>query len=400
MDNTSIGRIRANLKYLCSDELQGRLSGSQGARLAASFLANELQQLGFEASGNDGFFEKVMVPAARLTGPVTLSIGKWNLLHRIEFGETAFYGGGECEGNLVVLTEETNYPESDLKGKIVLLQGVTNTLDIKSTVQEAKKIGIKAILMDGGEPRWFAKSVMGDYQTSDKNIPIIKIRTSLLPEVKELEGELVRLHLPISISAEACQNVMGFLPGKEQGKTIALVTHYDFLGDDPEGYRFEGAGDNAAGVATILEVARKLSNRKENLPFHFLIVFTTGEESNLWGEKHFIQHPPREINKSIYLDALGRTPYYSLNLIYEQSDEAFTDTFAHVLETSGIKVNRKQMQKHLFNLLITGTSRIKFRPYHTPDDSWKLIHIDVLEEVANALIESVVELGKNDFGHI
>ncbi|WP_343800792.1 M28 family metallopeptidase [Bacillus carboniphilus] len=385
---SNAARIKNDLKYLCSTQLQGRLSGSTGAKRAATFLAGELEKYGFIPAGKEGYFESVSVPAARLLGEATLSIGKWNLLHRIEFGELAYYGGGSGEGRLVVLKEGSEYDESVLEGSFVLLRGDTTDMDLKETVRSANQMGVKAILMDGGEPRWFHKSVMGDYRTTEQNIPVIKIRTSLLSEIEALEGQMVKLNLPIETGIMECQNVMGYLPGQDaEGKTIAFATHYDFLGDDPSGFRFEGAGDNAAGVATMLELARKLSEQR--LPLNILIVFTTGEESNLWGEKHFVSNPPLQLDQTIYLDALGRSPYYSLNLVYDESERySFAEAFTSQCYKDGIKTNITSNQKHLFDLLITGTSGVKFRPYHTPDDTWKLIHVEVLEEVANALYSS------------
>jgi Zn-dependent M28 family amino/carboxypeptidase len=51
-------------------------------------------------------------------------------------------------------------------------------------------------------------------------------------------------------------NVIGVLPGSDpSGRFVILSAHYDHLGLDLNGEVFNGADDNAAGVATVLEAA-------------------------------------------------------------------------------------------------------------------------------------------------
>ncbi|RJQ43228.1 MAG: M20/M25/M40 family metallo-hydrolase [Gaiellales bacterium] len=54
-------------------------------------------------------------------------------------------------------------------------------------------------------------------------------------------------------------NIIGVLPGSNPGGAIViLAAHYDHLGMDGQGNAYNGADDNAAGVATILEAAANL----------------------------------------------------------------------------------------------------------------------------------------------
>lgn len=389
MNTFDFKQIKSDLSFLCAPEQAGRLSGTIGAKNAALYIADSLKQMGFQPIGGEGYFEKVHVPAARLVSKASLKIGKWNLLHRIEYGEITTYGGGKAEGELLVVKNNQDLNEEELKGKIVLIPLKTDDFNLNETVKYAKGLGVRAVLIDGGEPRWFHKSVMGNYETLNSFIPVLRIRSSLLPELIRLSGSIVTLNLPIETSSKECQNVMGYYPGEsESTETIALVSHYDFLGDDPGGHRFEGAGDNAAGVATILEVSRQIASLPHKLPFNLLTVFTTGEESNLWGEKHLISNPPLPLSKTIYLDGLGRTPYYSLNVSYHSEDKNIINSLMSKSRDMGvsIKVN-ESIERGLFNFLVTGTSSVKFRPYHTPDDTYELIHVNVLQEVANLLVE-------------
>jgi hypothetical protein len=62
---------------------------------------------------------------------------------------------------------------------------------------------------------------------------------------------------PFSARGLSSDNVIGIIPGAEPGAGyIVLGAHYDHLGMDPAGQVFNGADDNAAGVAALLETAR------------------------------------------------------------------------------------------------------------------------------------------------
>jgi hypothetical protein len=56
----SIDRMRADLKYLASDQLQGRGVGSRGEELATDYIASQFQKAGLKPAGNNGtFFQAV-----------------------------------------------------------------------------------------------------------------------------------------------------------------------------------------------------------------------------------------------------------------------------------------------------------------------------------------------------
>lgn len=85
-------------------------------------------------------------------------------------------------------------------------------------------------------------------------------------------------------------NIIGVIPGtRVADKYIVVTTHYDHVGVN-DGHIFNGADDNASGVATMLELARRL---KVDPPEHsVLIVALDGEERGLLGAKHFVEAPP------------------------------------------------------------------------------------------------------------
>ena len=85
-------------------------------------------------------------------------------------------------------------------------------------------------------------------------------------------------------------NVLGVIPGtRVTDRYIVVTAHYDHVGVS-EGQVYNGADDNASGVATMLALAADL---KRQAPEHsVIIVALDGEERGLLGAKHFVEAPP------------------------------------------------------------------------------------------------------------
>jgi Zn-dependent M28 family amino/carboxypeptidase len=85
-------------------------------------------------------------------------------------------------------------------------------------------------------------------------------------------------------------NLMARIPGTEPGgRAIVVTAHYDHLGVRG-GQIYNGADDNASGVAGALAVAEAFRARP---PRHDVwIVFLDAEESGLRGARAFVETPP------------------------------------------------------------------------------------------------------------
>ncbi len=76
---------------------------------------------------------------------------------------------------------------------------------------------------------------------------------------------------------------------------VVLMGHADHLGVDPQPGAdriYNGALDNAAGVATLLEVARAFAVSPQRPKRSILIVANTAEEKGLLGAEAFANDPP------------------------------------------------------------------------------------------------------------
>jgi hypothetical protein len=107
------------------------------------------------------------------------------------------------------------------------------------------------------------------------------------------------------------QDVVGLLPGAGGGQAILLMAHYDSV---PHA---DGAGDDAAAAAAILEIVRAL-RAGPALQRDLIVLFTDGEESGLLGAEAFVHGHPwaKNVGLALNFDARGdRGP----SLLFETS---------------------------------------------------------------------------------
>ena len=108
------------------------------------------------------------------------------------------------------------------------------------------------------------------------------------------------------------RNVIGLLPGSETpDEAIVYMAHWDHLGTH-EGEVgdniYNGAVDNATGVAGILEIAEAFRSAKTPPKRSILFLAVTLEESGLLGSKYYVAHPVIPLDKTVAvfnLDALS-----------------------------------------------------------------------------------------------
>jgi Zn-dependent M28 family amino/carboxypeptidase len=112
------------------------------------------------------------------------------------------------------------------------------------------------------------------------------------------------------------RNVIGLLPGTDKpDEAVIYMAHWDHLGkhdneQTPDGKTdviYNGAIDNATGVAGIIEIAEQMAKiGKPKRSVLFLAV--TLEESGLLGSKYYVANPTIPLDKTvavINLDAMG-----------------------------------------------------------------------------------------------
>lgn len=177
--NTTAARLLNDLKYLASDELEGRGVGTEGLNQAADFIRDSFANAGLDVSRveSDAFQKLTMVTNAELGSPNELKfVGpegrEIELAYDEDFRSCSFGGSGAFEGELVFCGYGIDSPDDeyqefanvDVKDKVVLIirrvpqQGnphgpfagtnrrLTRHAELRTKVSNAVRHGAAAIL--------------------------------------------------------------------------------------------------------------------------------------------------------------------------------------------------------------------------------------------------------------
>ena len=111
------------------------------------------------------------------------------------------------------------------------------------------------------------------------------------------------LDLKSTIAEKSSRNVIGILPGSEKpDEAVVYMAHWDHLGKHPgeSGDNiYNGAVDNATGVAGILEIADKFAHSEPKPKRSLVFAAVTLEESGLLGSKYYVAHPAIPLDKTV-----------------------------------------------------------------------------------------------------
>jgi hypothetical protein len=176
-----------------------------------------------------------------------------------------------------------------------------------------------------------------------------------LVELAEAGKPLPRFALPVRLVAKTAvkrdkvhsENVAAIYPGadpKLMSEYVVMSAHLDHLGIGQPingDSIFNGAMDNAAGVASVLEVAAHLSEAKVKTRRSILFLLVTGEEKGLLGSRYYATHPPvpkqnivANINADMYL------PLYPLKMltVYGLAESSLGDDFRVVAKQMEVQI--------------------------------------------------------------
>ena len=144
------------------------------------------------------------------------------------------------------------------------------------------------------------------------------------------------------------RNVIGVIPGKESG-VVVVGAHYDHIGIDTtlEGDScYNGADDNASGVAALLQIARavKVSGKQPRRTIIFAL--WDGEEKGVLGSRYFVKNCAflSEISAYMNFDMVGRGPENNprhMSYLYTASNPAFGEWLREDVDKYGFCFDTK-----------------------------------------------------------
>jgi Zn-dependent M28 family amino/carboxypeptidase len=132
-------------------------------------------------------------------------------------------------------------------------------------------------------------------------------------------GMRARITLQNKLREIGSKNVIARIPGGDanlRDSYVVYMAHWDHLGTDPSlpgDQIFNGAVDNASGVAALLEIARAYKQLRTPPRRSILFMATTAEEQGLLGSEYYGEHPLYPLAKTAVdinmdsMNVLGKT---------------------------------------------------------------------------------------------
>jgi Zn-dependent M28 family amino/carboxypeptidase len=148
--------------------------------------------------------------------------------------------------------------------------------------------------------------------------------------------------------------VIGLLPGSDPrlaGEYVVLMGHLDHLGvkegaKPGEDAIYNGALDNAAGIATMIEAAREFVESGKRPRRSILFIANTGEEKGLLGADYFAWHPTVPIKRivaAVDLDMPLLTYDFTDVVAFGAANSTVARTVAQAARGMGIAVSADPM---------------------------------------------------------
>ena len=160
----------------------------------------------------------------------------------------------------------------------------------------------------------------------------------------------LRSHTALKHASLESANLAGMAPGSGKWKNeyVILSAHLDHVGVGRPvngDSIYNGAMDDASGIATLIEVARLLKESKARLRRSVLFLAVTGEEEGELGSQYFAAHPTvpfQQIVADINLDMF--LPLYPLKVIEVQGlmESTLGDTVKAAAKADGVDVQIDQ----------------------------------------------------------
>lgn len=284
-------KLYSDLKYLASDALEGRRSGSAGADKAAKYIAKQFKTIGLKPGNNsrNSYLQNFNVTVGIKLGKNNFFMFKnakksINAVLAKDFIPLSFSDNGKVSGNLVfagygISAPEYNYDDYkgiDVNGKTVIIlrhepqekneksifngNKPTPYSELRYKAFNAKKHGAKAVILLNGPVNYTEKEdeliplrTFGG--TGNIGLPMIHLKNSFLQsnfknnsfDLKSIQSSIdnhlkpdsfalkntINLSIDLKRDVKHTSNVIGYLEGtdkKLKNEVIVIGAHYDHLG--------------------------------------------------------------------------------------------------------------------------------------------------------------------------
>ncbi len=354
--------LRAHVRFLSHDLLEGRGPGTRGDALGQAYIASQFEALGLKPAGTDGtYFQQfdlvgitshpqalafrgpgsaaaelkfhedfiavsgVQAPEAKLDASELVFVGYG--IQAPEYGWDDFKGMDLRGKTLLILNSDPEDDPALFAGRARLWYG---RWDYK--YEQAAKVGAAgAIIIHTTPSAGYPWQVVQTSWTGEQfelpaaEGPRVQVKAwtteaatrrvlqlvgaeldSLRAAAQKRDFRPVPLGVTVStrlgneVRRRPTANVLGLLPGGDprlSPEVVLYSAHHDHLGKKEGGKEgedtiYNGALDNASGVAAMLAVARAFRALPQPPRRSILFAAVAAEEQGLLGSQYLAEHPP------------------------------------------------------------------------------------------------------------
>ncbi|PWJ42742.1 M28 family peptidase [Sediminitomix flava] len=336
--------LKEHLYVIASDEMEGRDTGSEGQKKAASYIVDKLKKMNLEGPVKTGDPYQQEIPfIQRSTKSVTFSRGNKNATLYNDFYA---WGHFNYKADSVELVYVGNgLPETlsqfDLKGKAIIFNsklpknfegdkkwenpinrvknasenGVVFSMVIRPTDKEFKK-ELKLYRSYLERPQLVYEQEVKSASNSGIYVTGPTLATMLFDgKLPQENGNSTKVLFEAIANQDKLEssNILGYLEGSDKKDELVVITsHYDHVGII-NGKIHNGADDDGSGTVSLLEIAEAFTEAsKDGFKPRRSILFmsVTGEERGLLGSKYYTDFDPifslDQTVTNINIDMVGR----------------------------------------------------------------------------------------------
>jgi Zn-dependent M28 family amino/carboxypeptidase len=426
LDRISAQSLQGHVSFLASDLLEGRDTPSRGLDVAAEYIAAQFRRAGLKPAGDNGYFQTArFILAEQPQQGVELEFQAKDIDLRPAKEDLRVASGGKADFSDVTPVKilPGDAISEAVEGKVVIVpierqDAFTRTLAALTKLKPSAVVFVQA---PSARPPQASPRLVDSELRQTAPFPVIraynrdlfKLANAAKPGV--MDARLSLRSQPIEERQVELRNVAGILPGSDPAlaEAYVLVTaHYDHVGMKTPGggdLIYNGANDDASGVASVIEIASALSALRPGPRRGVLFMAYFGEEKGLLGSRYYARHPLVPLSKTVAdlnLEQLGRSdgdgrPGAATMTGFGYSD--ITTALEMAGAATGVKIYNQEKNGDAFfarsdnqSLADQGipahtlAAAFDFPDYHKPGDEWEKLDYPNMEKVDRAIALSVM----------
>jgi len=444
LDAITAEKVRHDIFFIASDELGGRDTPSLGQRIAARFIRNRLERLGWQPGAADGYFYEYSLP--RRGTDEARDFAEWR-------------GEGGAQGWKVgvdYVVSPQAFADRDATGRVVYVGGfeeeevaglelsgawglaAPGTRLSRRRLQEAHERGLLGFLVPPGPDEestvlerhartlsFMRRTSLGGSRrgSSDPAAAVLYLTEDCAARIDALAarkpGDALAATLRESfaygqIDEVTLENVCGLWPGSDpvlRNEVIIVSAHYDHVGTQGDDI-YNGADDNGSGTTGLLAIAEALAVHGP-LRRSVLLLWVSGEEKGLLGSDAWTKAPwlPEGMHAvcDLNIDMIGRNAPDEIGVTPTRAREEYNRLTQlveeHLAEEGFTKLNSADeywgRSDHAnfsrnMDLPVAFLFSDVHEDYHKPTDTPDKIDCDKVRRVCRLVVRMLADLQEDE----